>query len=401
MTKLIVIVFTAALLACAFVNAEEPKSAIVTIPANKFFMFDAEINGKPIKIFLDTGGAISKVWKETAKRIGIPQNGGKFDVKIGDVVVKNEPIVIDTHDNGYTQYGMEAFFGNQFAKRLFMICDYPSSRALFVSAEGGINYSEANTVAEKKLGAVEEDVVVPFIVSKSGHILVEGELNGKEKIHLVVDTGGAEGNVFTAPTYAKLGITYKQGTTSAIDKMTIAGHDFGKTTFKHFKINGLEQSIASFAKEGLTLGGLLGTDFLKKYRVGFDYAEKKLHIGTFKESAKGSQLPSADEDALALEGCQPIFDESIELLKEKKFDECVKGFSRIFKKFPKENIGYSSAYNLACAYALSGDKKLALDWLEKALDSGLKDFDHIKKDPDLAVLREEARYKELMLREPL
>ncbi len=53
-------------------------------------------------------------------------------------------------------------------------------------------------------------------------------------------------------------------------------------------------------------------------------------------------------------------------------------------------------YNLACAYSLKGESELALEHLETALDSGFRDFDHIKDDPDLDNIRYEDRYKELM-----
>jgi ketosteroid isomerase-like protein len=53
-------------------------------------------------------------------------------------------------------------------------------------------------------------------------------------------------------------------------------------------------------------------------------------------------------------------------------------------------------YNLACAYALSGAPDKALDNVELAIAKGLKNRSQYESDPDLASLRDQARFKALM-----
>jgi tetratricopeptide (TPR) repeat protein len=55
-------------------------------------------------------------------------------------------------------------------------------------------------------------------------------------------------------------------------------------------------------------------------------------------------------------------------------------------------------YNLACAFALSGQKEKALDNLEKAIDAGFTDRRQYETDTDLDSLREIERFKELLKR---
>ena len=55
-------------------------------------------------------------------------------------------------------------------------------------------------------------------------------------------------------------------------------------------------------------------------------------------------------------------------------------------------------YNLACSLALLGRKETALDALERALDLGYRDADHLANDQDLDALRGEARFVELVER---
>ena len=60
---------------------------------------------------------------------------------------------------------------------------------------------------------------------------------------------------------------------------------------------------------------------------------------------------------------------------------------------PKDPFAY---YNLSCNYALMGKKKLALDFLEKAVDLGYYDYDHLKNDPDLDTIRRSLRFRKIL-----
>jgi len=53
-------------------------------------------------------------------------------------------------------------------------------------------------------------------------------------------------------------------------------------------------------------------------------------------------------------------------------------------------------YNLACSLALVGEKDAALSVLERAVELGYHDFDHMKKDSDLKILREDSRFKSIL-----
>jgi len=53
-------------------------------------------------------------------------------------------------------------------------------------------------------------------------------------------------------------------------------------------------------------------------------------------------------------------------------------------------------YNIACFYAQIGDKALAVDSLRNSLEAGMGDYEWIKRDPDLEVIRNEPGYIELM-----
>lgn len=63
-------------------------------------------------------------------------------------------------------------------------------------------------------------------------------------------------------------------------------------------------------------------------------------------------------------------------------------------------LGYgipaNAAYNIACDYALLGEKEQAIKWLEKAFAMGFSSLPNAQADEDLKSLRDDARYRNLV-----
>ncbi len=57
---------------------------------------------------------------------------------------------------------------------------------------------------------------------------------------------------------------------------------------------------------------------------------------------------------------------------------------------PTDPVG---RYNLACKHALAGERDAAFEWLDKAIAVGFGAVDTLEKDPDLASLRGDARWR--------
>ena len=52
-----------------------------------------------------------------------------------------------------------------------------------------------------------------------------------------------------------------------------------------------------------------------------------------------------------------------------------------------------ASYNIACCYAVENDAEAAMLWLTKAMDDGAVSIDHIRTDPDLDALRDDAGFQ--------
>jgi beta-lactamase regulating signal transducer with metallopeptidase domain len=71
-------------------------------------------------------------------------------------------------------------------------------------------------------------------------------------------------------------------------------------------------------------------------------------------------------------------------LRTRQYQEAIEAFSNAVRAEPY----YATArYNLACAYALAGDRTAALSALREAVRAGFSGGDHIRKDEDLVSIR--------------
>lgn len=82
----------------------------------------------------------------------------------------------------------------------------------------------------------------------------------------------------------------------------------------------------------------------------------------------------------------------VELMKEKKYDEAMAKLNEAEKLWPRQPAVH---YNLACALSLTGKQDAALDALEKSIQFGYVDHEHMQRDPDLEPMRETERFKKL------
>ncbi len=75
----------------------------------------------------------------------------------------------------------------------------------------------------------------------------------------------------------------------------------------------------------------------------------------------------------------------------KKYKEAIDAYERVDKIAPNP----TAAYNLACIYAMTGEKEKAFVWLDKAITAGFGNMKTFQTDTDLESLRSTKEYKEL------
>jgi tetratricopeptide (TPR) repeat protein len=68
-------------------------------------------------------------------------------------------------------------------------------------------------------------------------------------------------------------------------------------------------------------------------------------------------------------------------------------------KYANDKYEYKwQLHNAACIYSLSGNKLKALEYLDKSLDAGFDDYDHLVNDRDLISLTVLPQYKAILIK---
>jgi tetratricopeptide (TPR) repeat protein len=88
-----------------------------------------------------------------------------------------------------------------------------------------------------------------------------------------------------------------------------------------------------------------------------------------------------------------LYDVGRDLLKYADYDRAARAFVAAAEAGVREGTSF---YNAACARALANRKQEALDLLQRSLDAGFDDPDHLREDDDLDALRAEPRFPQLV-----
>ena len=107
-------------------------------------------------------------------------------------------------------------------------------------------------------------------------------------------------------------------------------------------------------------------------------------------------LDAAKNGPTDMQDAGGLFESALAAHQEGDYKTSLRDFKKIFYNFKREQLGFTSAYNVSCGYALAGDKDRALDWLEICVENGFVKWDHIRQDTDMDSLRSHIRYKRLM-----
>lgn len=116
-------------------------------------------------------------------------------------------------------------------------------------------------------------------------------------------------------------------------------------------------------------------------------------LATAISGARAQETEKARPSVEAIREYQQLAREVQELFRQKKYEEVLEKCRRMSELIPDEAIPY---YNRACAQALLGKTEEALKSLATSVEKGFDEPAHMKKDEDLAGLRSDKRFDELV-----
>lgn len=86
------------------------------------------------------------------------------------------------------------------------------------------------------------------------------------------------------------------------------------------------------------------------------------------------------------------YDEGMRLHRRGKYAQAIEDFQKAIADDYRVD---AASYNIACGYALLGDKDKAFEWLHKALEEGFELSSYLRSDDDLENLHEDPRWAEI------
>ena len=254
-------------------------------------VIEIHVNGrdKPLRFVLDTGSGISVISDKTAKNLSIEPvtrggyakgigGNGRFEiiygflreVEIGDVGIRNVPVYIRKFHSGGDD--IDGYIGLSLISKFLTTIDY-----------GALTFSL--TKKESDLGA-DAGVSLPLRLTSSGFLSGEVQLEGiQEPLNFIVDTGASvsviSDNVASADGISvfvkreKMRVVGSAGITDDVPSFLLPRVSFGTHSRKSITAIALNLDTINEAS-GFEQAGILGGNFLRNYRMTFDFKHSKV-----------------------------------------------------------------------------------------------------------------------------
>ena len=251
------------------------------------------VNGRKeeLRFVLDTGSGISVMSAETAKRLHIKPvarggsargigGDGKFEIvygmlqqiDMGDVSVRNVPVYLRPFQKGVEADG---YIGLSVISKYITTIDY-----------GARTFALTRKDVDKQEFATNNDLALPLRLTGSGFLSGEVNLQGvATPLNFIVDTGASISVISNdlARTEAltpfahdeKLLVVGSAWIAENVPTFRLPKVSFGKNTRNDVLAAALDLDIINEAS-GFEQAGILGGNFLKNYRLTFDFKNSRV-----------------------------------------------------------------------------------------------------------------------------
>jgi thioredoxin-like negative regulator of GroEL/predicted aspartyl protease len=276
-----------------YVTVGEAQTSVpITVVGNRP-VIEMRINdrAKPMRFVLDTGSGISVISDETAKELRIEPitrggfakgigGDGRFEIvygflrhiAIGDVQIRNVPVYIRKFHSDTDH--IDGYIGLSLISKFLTTLDY-----------GSLTFSLTKTDPDESEPA-GNSVSVPLRLTSSGflsgEVLVEGI---EEPLNFIVDTGASVSVISDDVAKSqiaggfvkseKMRVIGSAGITDDVPSFLLPRVSFGKHSRTSITAIALDLDMINEAS-GFEQAGILGGNFLRNYRMTFDFKNSKV-----------------------------------------------------------------------------------------------------------------------------
>lgn len=257
-------------------------------------IINLQVNGKsePLRFVLDTGSGISVISEATAKRLKIKPitkggfargigGNGKFEIVYGmlrqidiaSVRLRNIPVYIRKFQSDAQT--VDGYIGLALISKFLATIDY-----------GDQTFSLTKKDEDKREFIEKSDVSLPLRLTSSGFLSGEVQLQGVESpLNFIVDTGASVSVISDRVSKSegispfasdeKLRIIGSAGIADDVSTFMLPRVSFGSHSRKSIMAVALDLDLINEAS-GFEQAGILGGNFLKNYRLTFDFKNSKV-----------------------------------------------------------------------------------------------------------------------------
>ncbi len=251
-----------------------------------------EKDGELLNFVLDTGSGISVLSEKSSKRLKIKPvskggvaralgGDGKFDivygfldkVYIGDVYVRNVPIYIREFHNKNEE--IDGYIGLSLISKFITTVDY-----------GNETFELSRKEDSEDFKSEKDKTALPLRLTSSGFLSGQVKLEGIESpLNFIVDTGASVSVISerlavsdelsqydSGETMRVIGAA---GITEGVPSFLLPKVTFGNFSRKELKAISLDLNLIN-ETSGFEQAGILGGNFLKNYRLTFDFKNSKV-----------------------------------------------------------------------------------------------------------------------------
>ena len=249
-------------------------------------------NSEPQRFVLDTGSGMSVISEKAAKRLKIKPvargghakgigGDGRFEIvyglirqiAIGDVTIRNVPVYIRRFHNGANE--VDGYIGLSLISKFLTTVDY-----------GERNFALTRSDDAARTFRAQNNVSLPLRLTSSGFLSGEVQIEGVDSpLNFIVDTGASVSVIsdevaridalspFESP--ERLRVIGSAGITDDVSTFRLPRLTFGSHSRTDITAVALNLGIINEAS-GFEQAGILGGNFLKNYRLTFDFKNSRV-----------------------------------------------------------------------------------------------------------------------------
>ncbi|HET6852748.1 MAG TPA: aspartyl protease family protein [Pyrinomonadaceae bacterium] len=308
-----------------YVPTGENRASISFEATDNRPILQVRVNGQkePLRFVLDTGSGMSVISDQTAKRLGIKPiarggmaravgGGGKFEIvygfvssiEIGTAKIENIPVYIrkffDTH------IPVDGYLGLSVVSKFLTSLDYGTRRMSLVRQHQTNELESWTTVRRPEgvqglLPVLPNDVAieVPLRTTSSGFLSGEVGLDGFDKnVNFIIDTAASitviseklsqEQQLLDLLQPSKMRVFGAAGVTEDVKLLQLPRLSLGLGKLEKINAAVLDMEPVN-ETAGFTQSGILGGNFLRHFRIYFDFARGAMRLEPLNQKPRGAE----------------------------------------------------------------------------------------------------------------